>query len=135
MTGRAHAGSTPSRGPTLWARTGVALATRVLPAGPTRDRWRQEFQADLQVLERRRQATYTLGVLTNAWALRSAVDKEEPTIMEKTVTTRPPLTCRLNLRHHWHIVSTEDGSPYKECRDCHKHWDAWHPPGDWSPGF
>ena len=135
MTGRVHGGSNPDRGPTMWARTGVALATRALPAGPTRDRWRQEFRADLQVLGRRRQATYTMGVLANAWALRSAVDREEPTIMEKTVTTRAPLTCRLNLHHHWHVVSTEDGTRYRECRACHKLWDTWRPPGDPSPGF
>ena len=97
----------------MWARTGVALATKALPAGPTRERWRKEFRADLQVLGRRQQATYTVGVLANAWALRSALGKGRPTIMEKTMTTRTPLTCRLNLHHHWHIVSTEDGNRYK----------------------
>lgn len=135
MTGRAQGGSTPVQGSTVWARTGVALATRALPAGPTRERWRKEFQADLQVLGPRQQATYTVGVLANVWALRSALRKGEPTIMEKTATTRPPLTCRLNLRHHWHIVSTEDGNRYRECIACHKLWDTWRPPGDWSPGF
>ena len=135
MTGRGHSNSTPDPGPTPWAHAGVGLAARTLPAGATRDRWRQEFRADLQVLGPRQQATYTVGVLINAWALRAALQQEEPTLMEKTVTTRPPLTCRLNLHHHWHIVSTEDGSRYKECRACHKHWDTWRPPGDWSPGF
>lgn len=106
-----------------------------LPAGPARERWRQEFWADLQVLGPRQQATYTLGVLANAWALRSALGKGGTTITEKTVTTRPPLRCRLNLRHHWRVVSTEDGNPHWECTACHKLWKTVRPPGDWSPGF
>ena len=135
MTGRARGGSTPEQGSTMWARTGVALATTALPAGPIRERWREEFLADLQVLGPRQQATYTVGVLANAWALRSALGKGEPTIMGETVTTRTPLTCRLNLRHRWRVVSTEDGNPHWECTRCHKLWASIRPPGDWSPGF
>ena len=135
MTRRTRDGSPPGQRPTVWARTGVALASRALPAGPTRERWRAEFCADLQVLSRRQQATYTMGVLANAWALRSALRQGEPTIVEKTATTRPPLTCRLNLRHKWRVVSTEDGNPHWECTACHKLWVTVRPPGDWSPGF
>jgi hypothetical protein len=119
----------------MWARTGVALASRALPAGQTRQRWRAEFFADLQVLSRRQQATYTVGVLANAWALRSALRNGEPAVVEGTVTMRPPLTCRLNLRHRWRVVSTEDGNPHWECTRCQKLWVTVRPPGDWSPGF
>lgn len=133
QTGRARDGSTPGQGPTAGARSGVALASRALSAGPVRERWREEFSADLQVLNRRRQATYTVGVLANAWALRSALRKGEPAILETTWTTR--LTCRLNLRHRWRVVSTEDGNPHWECTACHKLWVTVRPPGDWSPGF
>lgn len=135
MTGRARGGRTPDRRSTIWARTGVALASRALPAGPTRDRWRQEFRADLQVLDRRQQATYTMRVLAHAWALRTALGSGEPTVMENALTRRPPLTCRLNLRHRWRVVSTEDGNPHRECIACHKLWESYRLPGDWSPGF
>jgi hypothetical protein len=134
MTGAAHGDSTQDQS-TAWARIGVALASRTLPAGPTRERWREEFWADLQVLDRRQQATYTLGVLANAWALRTALNKGEPTIMGNTVTRRPPLMCRLNLRHQWRVVSTEDGNPHRECIACRKLWESYRLPGDWSPGF
>ena len=134
MTRRAR-GSTANQGPTVWARTGVALASRALPVGPIRERWREEFWGDLQVLGRRQQASYTVGVLANAWALRSALRQGEPAIMEDTVTRRPPLMCRLNLRHKWRVVSTEDGNPHLECIACRKPWKSFRPPGDWSPGF
>jgi hypothetical protein len=135
MTGRVEVDSTPGRKSTVWARMGLTLACRALPAGATRERWRREFHADLQVLGRRQQATYTLGVLANASALRSALDKGEPSIMETTATSRRPLMCRLNLRHKWRVVSTEDGNPHWECIHCRKLWVTVRPPGDWSPGF
>jgi hypothetical protein len=135
MTRRAAGGSTSGQAPTRWALTGVALASRALPAGPTRERWRAEFRADLQVLSRRHQATYTLGVLANAWALRSALRNGVPAVVDGPVTTRPPLACRLNLRHRWRVVSTEDGNPHRECTRCQKLWGTVRPPGDWSPGF
>jgi hypothetical protein len=87
------------------------------------------------VLGPRQQATYTAGVLANAWALRTALIRGESTIMENKRTTRPPLTCRLNLHHDWRTETTEDGHRYRECIACHKLWDTWRPPGDWSPGF
>lgn len=134
MTRRARGGSTPVQGSKIW-RTGVALASKALPAGPTRERWRDEFRGDLEVLGRRQQATYTVGVLANAWALRTALRKGEPPIMENTVTRRRPLMCRLNLRHQWRVVSTEDGNPHRECIACHKLWESYRLPGDWSRGF
>jgi hypothetical protein len=135
MTGRAPADSTSRLRPTRWASTVVRLACRALPAGSLRERWQREFLADLEVLEPRQQATYGLGVLANAWALRSALGREESTIMETTAPTRPRLLCRLNLRHKWRVVSTEDGNPHWECIHCQKLWVSVRPPGDWSPGF
>lgn len=135
MTNPTQGGPTPAQGSARWARAGVALATRALPAGATRQRWREEFSADLFVLGRRQQATYTIGVLANAWALRSALRRGEPTIVGSTATSRRPLMCRLNLRHRWRVVSTEDGNPHWECTRCRKLWVTVRPPGDWSPGF
>jgi hypothetical protein len=33
---------------------------------------------------------------------------------------RGPLSCRLNLRHQWTTVRTEDGGRYRRCRRCGK---------------
>ncbi len=117
-----------------WARSTVTLACRLLPEGPVRDRWRDELQADLEVLTGRQRAAYVAGVVGNAWALRSAVRGGEPTVAVAQVPHRP-LGCRLNLRHSWHVMSTDDGHPFWECRHCHKMWVTVRPPGDWSPGF
>ncbi|GAA1477143.1 hypothetical protein GCM10009623_15890 [Nocardioides aestuarii] len=117
-----------------WARTLVTLACRLLPAGQVRDRWREELLADLEVLAGRERAAYVVGVVVNAWALRSAVRGGQAGVAVARAARRP-LGCRLNLRHSWHVVSTEDGHPYWECRDCHKTWVTVRPPGDWSPGF
>lgn len=31
------------------------------------------------------------------------------------------LLCKLNLRHDWHIQSTEDGGRYRRCTRCGKY--------------
>ncbi|NQD90081.1 hypothetical protein HP499_20035 [Paenarthrobacter sp. CM16] len=31
------------------------------------------------------------------------------------------LMCKLNLGHHWHVESTEDGSRYRRCTRCGKY--------------
>jgi hypothetical protein len=31
-----------------------------------------------------------------------------------------PLSCRLNLRHHWKAAQTEDGARYVVCTKCGK---------------
>jgi hypothetical protein len=31
------------------------------------------------------------------------------------------LMCKLNLRHVWHIETTEDGSRYRHCTRCGKY--------------
>ena len=33
------------------------------------------------------------------------------------------LLCRLNLRHDWHVESTDDGERFKQCRRCGKYDD------------
>lgn len=117
-----------------WARAMVGLACRLLPEGSVRDRWRDELLADLAVLAGRQRAAYVAGVVVNAWALRSAVRGGEPATAAAPGPRRP-WGCRLNLRHSWHVVSTDDGHPFWECRDCRKTWVTVRPPGDWSPGF
>lgn len=31
------------------------------------------------------------------------------------------LLCKMNLRHDWHIQSTEDGGRYRRCQNCGKY--------------
>lgn len=119
-----------TNGSSFWARQGVTIATRVLPAGPTRDRYRQEFIADLHVMALPKQATYTLGVITNAWALRAAVAEDSHVAKEATMKTQHPLTCRFNLHHDWHTYSTEDGGRYRQCTRCGKYHPGTNYPGE-----
>lgn len=97
----------------------VRLATRMLPAGETRQRYRFELVADLSYLDRSHQLSYATGVWSTAWALRRELTRE--LTMDDTISTPTrPLACRLNLRHHWHMESTEDGSRYRRCTRCGK---------------
>jgi hypothetical protein len=56
-----------------WPRHTVQLATRMLP-GATRDRYRQEFLAEMYGLGPARQLRHAFGVLSRCWALRAALN-------------------------------------------------------------
>jgi hypothetical protein len=116
---RASEGRTPA----WWALAATGLATHVLPAGAARDRYRQEFLSELSDLRRARQAAFTYGVLSRAWALRTAVTTTVRPSSGDVVTTqtpRRPLLCVLDLQHAWLTRSTEDGGRYRACRKCGK---------------
>lgn len=117
--------------PRRWARGGVSLAVHALPAGPIRERYRQELIADMYGVSPRAQTTHTLGVMTHIWALRAAVGANSPTVSEVTMPRRRPLACRTNLHHVWRTYSTEDGSRYRRCVRCGKdHSDVGNGPAD-----
>jgi hypothetical protein len=104
-------------------RLTVRAAARVLPGGPVRERYRQEFLAELPGLGRARQARHALGVLSRSWALRAAVSTPSAAAADMEIVfprRRGPLSCRLNLRHRWETVRTEDGSRYRHCQRCGK---------------
>jgi hypothetical protein len=107
----------------FWPRHTLQVAARVLP-GATRDRYRQEFLAELYGLGPARQLHHTAGVLSRAWALRAAINtpsQEASADMEIVFPRhRRPLSCRLNLRHHWATLRSEDGKPYQRCQRCGK---------------
>jgi hypothetical protein len=107
----------------FWPRRTVRVATRVLP-GATRDRYRQEFLAELYGLGRARQLRHALGVLSRCWALRDAINTPSPAAAADMEIVFPrrrrPLFCRLNLRHRWATLRTEDGKPYLRCQRCGK---------------
>lgn len=97
----------------------VRLATRMLPPGDSRGRYRSELVADLSYLDRSHQLIYAGGVWSTAWALRRELTQERTMDDTISIPTRP-LACRLNLHHHWHVESTEDGSRYLRCTRCGK---------------
>src|SRR5262249_27134453 len=101
----------------------VQVATRVLP-GATRERYRQEFLAELYGLSRARQLRYAFGVLSRSWALRAAINTPtEATAADMEIVfprRRRPLYCRL-IRHYWVDLSSDDGSSrYRQCARCGK---------------
>ena len=108
----------------FWPRHTVQVATRVLP-GATRDRYRQEFLADLYGLSRSRQLRHAAGVLSHAWALRAAINTpSDATAADMEIVfprhRRRSLYCRL-IRHYWVDRSSGDGSSrYRECARCGK---------------
>jgi hypothetical protein len=104
-----------------WPRHTVQAATRVLP-GSTRDRYRQEFLAELHGLGRTRQVRHAAGVLSRCWALRAAINTPSQAAADMEIVFprhRRPLSCRLS-RHKWQTFRTEDAKPYQRCQRCGK---------------
>jgi hypothetical protein len=108
----------------FWPRHTIRVATWVLPRS-TRDRYRQEFLAELYGLGGTRQLRHAAAVLTRSWALRAAINTpSDATAADMEIVFPPrrrrPLYCRL-IRHYWVDLSSEDGSSrYRECARCGK---------------
>jgi hypothetical protein len=108
--------------PTWVAHQMVGVAVRSLPVSQ-RERYRQEFNAELHFIPPADQLRYASQVLTRTWSLRAALtDPTFATIGEGTVNTiqTRPLSCRLHLKHHWRRCFTEDGARYTACANCGK---------------
>jgi hypothetical protein len=96
----------------------VRVATLLLPAGPVRERYRQEFLADLHVFDRRARLRFALGILVDAFALRAAVAGDEVPVDQRDFSLiRKRLLCRLHLHFRVRCVNT-DGDVYQRCRRC-----------------
>ena len=96
----------------------VRLAVRALPAGPVRERYRQEFLAELRTLRRGARLRFSLGVLTQVLALRTAVDSKAIPVDQRDFSqVRKPVLCRLHVHFRSRCV-TEDGDVYQRCRRC-----------------
>lgn len=112
--------------PTRWARSAVELAVRILPAGASRRRYRQEFLAELHGMPRAVQLQHVIGLLVRAPALRIAV--ATPFRPGKTVAEGPPagrrltllLLCGTGFAHRWRSRFTDDGERYTRCARCGK---------------
>ena len=101
----------------------VAISVRALPAGAVRDRYHEEFLAELHHLPRPRQAEHALQILTHAAALRAATAGHAEPAPKETVMSHHhfvPISCRLNLFHSWRTRSTDDGGLYLQCHLCGK---------------
>ena len=108
----------------------IALGGRVLPGGARRDRYRQEFLAELYGMTPGRQTVHALQIVASSWALRSATShphREGKTML--TILRSKPLLCLLNIRHHWEGQSTADGERYQRCAKCGKDRMEW----PWGP--
>ena len=101
--------------PSVLARVGVALATRLLPAGPARTRYRDEFLAELHDLPPTAQLRHTAALLIRGTALRAALE-ENP--MGTTGARVPFWRCRVFRWHDFVRRSNPDGGLYQACRRC-----------------
>lgn len=111
----------PRTPPRTWPARMVRLASLTLPRGTLRERYRQEFLAELHGLGPGEQARQATGILAHSLALRSAVRGARGSILEDTMAApSKPLLCRTNLRHTWEWAHTPDGERYIRCRRCLK---------------
>ena len=95
----------------------VSVAVWALPA-PCRDRYSDEFRADLSVLTRGRGLPYALGTLAGAVRLRRAIGATEAARAARSVTY---WKCRLG-RHRWQTVNDDNPqqrkNTHRECTRC-----------------
>ena len=105
--------------PTGPAAVMVSLSVLALPT-PCRDRYRQEFRAELCCLPIGRQVLQATGLLVGSVALRRALKEEAMSISPEAAK---PLSCRLG-RHHFSMVDDQNPEDRRihhfECRDCGK---------------
>lgn len=102
------------------ARFLVGMAVHRLPVGACRDRYRQEFLAELSGMRPVRQVLHGLALLATAPALRVAViGADHPSLtMVSLVEIRPVWHCWLRLGHAWSLRFSEDGGRYLQCARC-----------------
>jgi hypothetical protein len=114
----------PQRPAAFLPRHTVRLAAHLLPDSPARDRYRQEFVAELYGMRRGRQVRHALGVLSRSFALRRAVTGAPTSLASEVAVTalarKNPLRCRLNIRHKWQEQRNPEGQHYFRCARCGK---------------
>ena len=96
----------------------VSVAVRILPT-QHRDRYDDEFRADLCCISRTRQIPQAAGLLVGAFALKSALLDADPATADSVTYWR----CRLG-RHRYRVVSDDNlenrRSSHLECSRCLK---------------
>lgn len=110
--------------PTWWAMRTVGLVVLAVPAGEWRERYRQEFGAELHGMSRAAQLCHAAGLLAQALALRSALGAHLPDgsttqedIMFRLTTLWGRLLCLLN-QHRYEVRYSDDNEPYQRCTRC-----------------
>ncbi len=105
--------------PTGPASAMVFIAVLALPS-TCRDRYRDEFRAELCCLPVGRQILEAAGLLAGTVALRHALKEED---MSTSPEPARHLTCRIG-RHHYLFIDDENPEDRRihhlECRDCGK---------------
>lgn len=101
------------RAPHRWAVAAVDLATALMPPGPVRRRYRQEFIAEMWGMSSGRQISYALSTLASARKLHAAL-----VASGELDFPHSPLWCRVRLHHRYGAARTPDGYWYRRCREC-----------------
>ena len=101
------------------ARAVVEAAARLLPTAADRRRYQAEFVADLHGLEPAAQLRYAVGVLSQTFALRTALGDPRMPIEEVPMSSLGRrFRCRVLRLHDWRLCSAEDGGRYRACAVC-----------------
>ena len=98
------------RTPTPLAAALIAVSVLPLPA-QSRDRWRDEYRAELVGLPRTRQVAEAASALAGALNLRSALTATDP---DSALNPRTPWSCRFG-RHRYHTIN-QDNPEYRKYR-------------------
>jgi hypothetical protein len=112
-------------------RSAIGLAVRPLPTREARNRYLDEFIGDLYGLSTAQQLRYAAGVVSQAFALRTAL-RADPSHLAEPLHGRARwrwFRCHVLRKHYYRTYSTDDGSRYRACEVCHQE-----DPGDWSGG-
>ena len=99
----------------------VRAVSVLLPAGAVRERYRREFVADLNDLDRSGRSRYVMGVVSRCLALRWAVrgsSRRTALAPERIIVPRKPVLCRFAIHHRWRVTRNPDGEPYQHCIGC-----------------
>ncbi len=96
----------------------VRLAARALPAGEPRERYRQEFLAELHSFRRGARLRFSIGVLTQVLALRMTVGDQSVPVAERDFSRmHKPILCRLHMHFRVRCLN-EDRAIYYRCHRC-----------------
>jgi hypothetical protein len=89
------------------------LATFWIAPGPVRDRYQDEYAAELHGLHGVARLARALSLVAGGPALHRA-------LVESGAVAFPhaPWWCRLRLHHRWRPEVTADGAHFRRCRDC-----------------
>lgn len=97
----------------------IRVVTCILPAGQARQRYRQEFTAELCGLDRISRIWFVIGVISTSLALRAALRNAPGSAGGAgNATPSKPLLCRTGLHHRWRTYLNPDGEAYRHCGRC-----------------